>query len=159
MDTTELKKLAEAATQGPWVAAGPSFGSDKPQYLEEVLVDREGDEDDTYTVCQAPAGLQYESSHDMAFIAAAHPAAVLAMIAEIDRLKAELECARGDMSQAYRIMERDMKDAERYRYARSRSGMKAVGLLDEPVPEGVSHGHDLWIDSRMELEAASAKLS
>jgi hypothetical protein len=86
-DYSELKRLAESATAGLWVAAGPSFGSDSPQYMEEVLVDREGDEDDTYTVCQATTGLEKESSHDMEFIAAANPANVLALIAEIERLK------------------------------------------------------------------------
>lgn len=93
IDINELKDKAEAATPGPWIAAGPSFGSDKPQYLEEVLVDREGDEDDTYTVCQAPTGLRSQSSLDMAFIAAASPAAVLALIAENEKLKIIAECA------------------------------------------------------------------
>lgn len=94
-DYSELKKLAEAATPGPWISAGPSFGSDSPRYCEEVLVDREGDEDDTYTVCEAPAGLRSESTSDMVFIAAANPATVLALISEVDRLTADNTSLRG----------------------------------------------------------------
>ena len=86
-DLAELARLAEAATAGPWVAAGPSFGADSARYLEEVLVDREGDEDDTYTVCAAPAGLRDDpqTTADMAFIAAASPDAVLALIDQINK--------------------------------------------------------------------------
>lgn len=34
------------------------------------------------------------------------------------KLSAELECARGDLRQAMQIVERDQKDAERYRWLR-----------------------------------------
>ena len=81
------------------------------------------------------------------FMAAANPAAVLELIAELTRvvalnheqfgmalrknqevadLKAEnkrlaelLECSQGDMRQANKIMGRDMKDAERMRWLRT----------------------------------------
>lgn len=81
MNTTELKKLSEAATPGPWIAAGPSFGGEFPVYCEEVVVDREHDDDDGYGVCQAPTGLEEESTHDMSYIAAANPSAILNLLA------------------------------------------------------------------------------
>ncbi|MNP20131.1 hypothetical protein D3C76_1126920 [compost metagenome] len=50
----------------------------------------------------------------------------VAAVRDRDQLKAEnkrlselLECSQGDMRQADKIMERDMKDAERYRYIRA----------------------------------------
>ena len=83
IDTKELRRLAQDATPGPWIAAGPSFGESLPKYLNEVVVDREGDEDDGYSICNTPIGL--ELSSDMAFIAAANPAAITELL---DRLEA-----------------------------------------------------------------------
>ena len=85
IDTKELRRLAQAATPGPWIAAGPSFGESLPKYLNEVVIDREGDEDDGYSICTAPIGLNEECSDDMAFIAAANPAAISELL---DRLEA-----------------------------------------------------------------------
>lgn len=39
-------------------------------------------------------------------------------VAEINRLKAELECARGDLKTAMDIVERNQKDADRYQFLR-----------------------------------------
>jgi hypothetical protein len=86
----ELKRLAEAATPGPWIAAGPSFGADKPKYLNEVLVDRPNEDDDCLTVCVAISGLEDESTADMDFIAAASPATVRSLIDRIEQLEAAL---------------------------------------------------------------------
>lgn len=85
IDINELRRLAQAATPGPWSGCGPSFGESLPKYLNEVVVDREGDEDDGYSICNAPIGMDEEHSADMAFIAAANPAAVSELL---DRLEA-----------------------------------------------------------------------
>ena len=89
MNTTELKALAEKATPGPWIAAGPSFGAEHAVYYEDVVVDREGDEDDTFQVCQSPTGLEEQSSNDMEFIGAANPAAILTLIADLESAQDE----------------------------------------------------------------------
>ena len=94
VNTTELKKLAEAATPGPWIAAGPSLGSEFPVYCEEVVVDREHDDDDGYGICQAPTGLEKESTHDMSYIAAANPAAILELLERLAAVEQELEAER-----------------------------------------------------------------
>jgi len=76
-DYTELKRLAEAAPEGPWFgpeyAPGTSyvFDVDLGTLLEYQSIDSEKD-----------ACLRY--------VAAANPAAVLSLIAESDQLKAEL---------------------------------------------------------------------
>lgn len=92
IDTKNLRKLAEAATPGPWVACGPSFGDALPRYLNEVAVDLNGD-DDGMTVAEAVPGMEEESSADMAFIAAANPAVVLELLDRLDAAQAELDGA------------------------------------------------------------------
>ena len=93
IDTNELRRLTQAATPGPWIAAGPSFGESLPKHLNEVVVDREGDEDDGYSICNTPIGLDQECSDDMAFIAAANPLAIEELL---DRLEAA-EKSRDDL--------------------------------------------------------------
>ena len=80
LDLNELERLAEAATQGPWIACGPSFGAALPKYLNEVVVDNPDSEEDGIEICQSPTGLEKESSRDMEFIAAANPAVVLELV-------------------------------------------------------------------------------
>lgn len=70
----------------------------------------------------------------------------MALIAEVDRLAALLECAQGDMRQADKIMARDMKDAERYRWLR-RTGFRDV---DTDQWSGEDETMDAFIDSDME---------
>ena len=93
IDINKMRRLAQAATPGPWVAAGPSFGESLPKYLNEVAVDREGDEDDGYSICNAPIGLNEECSDDMAFIAEANPLTIEELL---DRLEAA-EKSRDDL--------------------------------------------------------------
>ena len=98
LNLNELERLAESATQGPWIACGPSFGTALPKYLNEVVVDNPDSEDDGIEICQPPTGLDEESSRDMEFIGAANPSVVL----ELVRRLREAE-----------------KDAERYRWLRA----------------------------------------
>ena len=93
IDINKLRRLAQAATPGPWIAAGPSFGESLPKYLNEVVVDREGDEDDGYSICNTPIGL--ELSSDMAFIAAANPATLTELLDRLEAAERERdECNR-----------------------------------------------------------------
>ncbi|MGY4663215.1 hypothetical protein ACVWZ9_004009 [Pseudomonas chlororaphis] len=80
-DYTELKRLAEAATPGPWDRGDGN----------EVSVSFEGDE--AYWMWESAGPAQLHGSGDQSvadadFIAAASPVAVLALIAEIETLKA-----------------------------------------------------------------------
>ena len=78
-DHSELKRLAEAATPGPWAYDGsyvcPARTEDGTTYVElwRSIAD-----------CHQPENTK--------FIAAANPAAVLALIAEIDQLKSDSLC-------------------------------------------------------------------
>ena len=74
MSIEELKMLAEAATPGPWSEsdgyAGVVAGK---QFIAQAYGDRRAD-----------------CINNAAYIAAANPAAVLELIAEIERLNAEI---------------------------------------------------------------------
>ena len=94
IDINKLRRLAQAATPGPWIAAGPSFGESLPKYLNEVVVDREGDEDDCYSICGASIGLDKEDSDDMAFIAAVNPSAISELLDRLEAVKKERDVLR-----------------------------------------------------------------
>ena len=81
IDLNELERLANAATPGPWIACGPSFGASSPKYLNDVVVDNpEDDENDGNQVCRPPVGLEDAVSADMEFIGAANPAIMLELV-------------------------------------------------------------------------------
>lgn len=81
---------ADGLTDGPWISAGPSFGGGFPVYCNEVVVDCDGDEDDTYTICVAPLGLDDQVTPDMDYIAAANPATIRPLLDELDASRAAL---------------------------------------------------------------------
>lgn len=91
IDLDELERLAKAATPGPWIACGPSFGEAAPKYLNEVVVDNpEDDENDGIEVCRAPVCLEDAVSADMEFIGTANPATVLELVRRL-RAAEEIE--------------------------------------------------------------------
>lgn len=93
-DYTELKRLAEAATAGPWSMCGEADGSQGFEIIQDiwnehgthtgkdVVVYEWSDESD-------PLGVIHRA--DAEFIAAANPVAVLALIAENERLRVDLK--------------------------------------------------------------------
>lgn len=127
----ELKRLAEAATPGPWIAAGPSFNGPLPVYCDDVCVDREGDEDDGYSICGAPVGLEESSTGDMEFIAAANPSAIKSLIAQLEAAHAELAAIRALEPVAFRISYPNEPDLG-FWFA---EGIGGQGCLTEPLYE------------------------
>ncbi|GEM_PF-6453696 len=79
-DHVELARLADAATKGPWQWVGDDLRSLSSSH--SVIVDGGYD------------GMWIPSDVDAAFIAAANPATVLALLAEIAALRSELDQAR-----------------------------------------------------------------
>lgn len=135
-DNTELKRLAEAATAGPWSMCGEADGSQGFEIIQDiwnehgthtgkdVVVYEWSDESD-------PLGVIHRA--DAEFIAAANPVAVLALIAdldearngmkhscairlkkEIERLKAELDCPFRLARHSKRLVEQLRAQAEQY---------------------------------------------
>ena len=84
-DHAELRRLAEAATPGPWEYQAP---------LKILAADR------TSIVLIALSHASYrEDEANSRLIAAANPKAILALLDEIDGLKAENEVLRGALKQ------------------------------------------------------------
>jgi len=79
MNTEELKRLAEAATPGPWAAAISS------NMVNRVCATFE-------TICETGKNID-----DALYIAAANPAAILTLIAEIDSLRDEINGLTGEL--------------------------------------------------------------
>lgn len=143
-DHSELKRLAEAATPGPWAYDGsyvcPARTEDGTTYVElwRSIAD-----------CHQPENTK--------FIAAANPAAVLALIAEVEGLRAQhgrdsaelrslcqaRDDARKDRDQLKAEVEALRKDAERYRW-----------LMSDAVNNGTLGIDGGWIDFGFKDEAA-----
>ncbi|HCI1946324.1 TPA: ead/Ea22-like family protein [Pseudomonas aeruginosa] len=84
-DHAELRRLAKAATPGPWEYQAP---------LKILAADR------TSIVLIALSHANYrEDEANSRLIAAANPKTILALLDEIDRLKAENEALREALSQ------------------------------------------------------------
>lgn len=79
----ELRRLAEAATYGPWIAAGPSYGGALPVYCNEVIVNNSDSDVDCTTICSTNL---CDATEDMEYIAALNPVAVLELLDFIDEL-------------------------------------------------------------------------
>ncbi|RUE98630.1 ead/Ea22-like family protein [Pseudomonas aeruginosa] len=88
MDTNKLKELAERATPGPWVVDAQQSGA---------IFNIESESGDLCIAMsqENPASTRLEMNEqrrvNAEFIAAANPQAILALLDEIDRLKAENE--------------------------------------------------------------------
>jgi len=96
VNITELEKLAKAAIPGPWIGAGPSFGGPRPVYIASVIVDREGDDDDCFDVCQAPTGERESSTDNLTYIAAANPQTILQLIELLKEMGEAISSALSD---------------------------------------------------------------
>lgn len=83
-DWNELKRLAEAATPGPWEASN-YFGKRFIANIEVIAMDADGQR---RVILQGNQNFMEEAVANVAFAAAANPAAILALIAENERLDA-----------------------------------------------------------------------
>lgn len=77
IDTTALREIAEAATPGPWEAEG-----------SQVLCES------WFLVAAVRDHSEIEYRADAAHIAAFHPGTALALLAEVDALRAQVERVR-----------------------------------------------------------------
>ena len=159
-DYTELKRLAEAATPTPWERGDGN----------EVMVSEEGDE--AYWSWEQAGPAQIHGSgeqpvRDADFIAAANPAAVLALIADLDE-------ARNGMkhSCAIRLKKRiELLETQRDQLiADNERPTKAVGLqvirrfvgdddqknIDELVAAGIQVDKELIVQLKAENERLAA---
>ncbi|WP_377647326.1 ead/Ea22-like family protein [Pseudomonas aeruginosa] len=90
-DHAELRRVAEAATPGPWscnrhraIVGGPTFEFTNGAAQQQIAM-----------ACWQSWMHEEELRNNAEFIAAANPKTILALLDEIDRLKAENEALRG----------------------------------------------------------------
>lgn len=108
IDKAKLKVLAEAATQGEWIAEGGDLFFREDGYTKHLMETSEGS--DIFNDAEHPANIS--------FIAAASPATVLALLAEVEGLhaqhgrdSAELRClcqARDDLKWELRRLQGEL---------------------------------------------------
>lgn len=158
IDKEQLKALALAATTGPWYQHGG---------IKQVL------NHDCETVCETYEG--EGDCPDAQFIAAANPATVLTLLAEIEGLHAQhardsgelrklcsaRDSARRQRDQLKAENEALRKDAERYRWVRdSAYGAETIDglriMFEAPMPEGAvatsAEKLDMAVDADMKQE-------
>lgn len=107
----KIAELAAQAVPGPWIAAGPSWGADKPIWLNSVVVDT--DDDSSEEVCRLRDVDDNMRDATCEFIAAAPEMAQLIadQQAEIARLR------RAAKSKKCRWTDGPWREAERFRLA------------------------------------------
>lgn len=97
-------------TPGPWIGAGPSYVDPLPKYINEIVADRE-DDDECKTICYMPVIDEDDETEANACLIAAAPD-LLEMLVEAhdiidaigqpetaevaDRMRATIAKARGD---------------------------------------------------------------
>ncbi|HHN2098504.1 TPA: ead/Ea22-like family protein [Pseudomonas aeruginosa] len=91
-DHAELRRLAEAATPGPWTLYVPE-DYQGPEELPGYGVECAEGRAIVWGALEPETGCQFD--RDAEFIAAANPKTVLALLDEIDGLKAEKDALRG----------------------------------------------------------------
>ena len=112
----ELRRLAEAATPGPWYLDGPWwYGDDDSAYCISTAEDA-----GRIAVTIAPPGYMLGGEREVRdanarFIAAANPAAVLALLDDADALRAELAHMREARDNARAEVKRLTAQVERVR--------------------------------------------
>ena len=86
IDIKAIREAAEAATPGPWIEAGPSYGEPKPRFFDSVVTEQDEDGDWLDICCSTSDN----TDADMTHIATANPATVLALCDEVERLRTAL---------------------------------------------------------------------
>jgi hypothetical protein len=103
-----LRELAQAATPGPWYHHNPDDALYMNAfYISESPVEHEPEEEEFHKACIALTLYQIgriggnrlvthpQYAENTAYIAAADPSTILALLAELDRLRSGLERQRG----------------------------------------------------------------
>lgn len=134
-----LRKLAEAATPGPWVEDIESIGQDC-------------NHGQSYYCCgpyhQRGPEAEARSRSDAAYIAAANPTAILALLAELSALRAEVEALRAD----FETYEKTLTQISQWLSVQNAGVEKK--LLPTPTQRGMLAMHT---QIREVLDAARAK--
>lgn len=105
-DHAELRRLAKAATPGPWTLYVPE-DYQGPEELPGYGVECAEGRAIVWGALEPETGCQFD--RDAEFIAAANPNTILALLDEIDQLKAE-NCAHKDTQKHCELLEQYLKE-------------------------------------------------
>ncbi|MBW6333102.1 hypothetical protein KZ851_03045 [Pseudomonas aeruginosa] len=109
-DHAELRRLAKAATPGPWTLYVPE-DYQGPEELPGYGVECAEGRAIVWGALEPETGCQFD--RDAEFIAAANPQAILGLIAEVDLLSARLKaenCAHKDTQKHCELLEQYLKE-------------------------------------------------
>lgn len=126
MDTNKLKELAERATPGPWVVDAQQSGA---------IFNIESESGDLCIAMsqENPASTRLEMNEqrrvNAEFIAAANPQAILGLIAEVERLRADTSSMRGSLNAYSKSTKKLVKDGTRAAKERDRLKAENEALL------------------------------
>jgi len=154
IDTIRLKKLAEAATPGPWCW---DKGEDPRPHTYGIATDA----DPECMVVNQDFGI--ELKEDAYFIAAASPATILALLEEISRIETESAYVMAGFRSRAEIIDQLKADNEVLRSAAMAARefimheAEVHGLLDDKGQ--ISHRHPRRQQAIARIEAALAKES
>ena len=152
-DWEELKKLAEAATPGPWehlshsaeeAVYTPGRGSSA---ISVDYVTQEGVREkyrDEVEAAKAEFGSKEMAQADAAFIAAFNPETILELIAEVERSKGDLERLRPQLDRAEELGEKLAVEFDQLKAERDRMA-EALGPMLE-MYESCDAGDPSWPD-------------
>lgn len=145
----ELRRLAEAATQGKWVTDGDSVNQHDNVIGHYVAHEKGGRIAEAFANCMVRTDAKCRAN--ASFIAAANPAAVLSLLDENEQLRAEAEPLR--------------KDAGRYRWMRDvaprllvKSPLIAMCNSDGSVIQR-DHGSEMLLSGESADEAVDAVMA
>lgn len=153
IDTAELRKLAEAAPEGPWF--GPEYAPGT-SYVFDV---------DLGSLLHYES-IETEQDACLRYVAAANPAVVLALLAEIDGLTAQhgrdstelrrlcqaRDDARRERDQLKADNEALRKDAERYQWLIRRISKSQYYFLGAQLTSNTVEGVGAAVDAAMAKE-------
>ena len=94
-DLKKLREVAEKATPGPWIEAGPSFGAPIPRYTDEIVTVDEDEDGDVVSICEMPFAHHDEQNEaNAAFIATSNPQTILALLDAYEAIARDAEMYR-----------------------------------------------------------------
>ncbi|MGI0560472.1 ead/Ea22-like family protein [Pseudomonas aeruginosa] len=125
-DHAELRRLAKAATPGPWTLYVPE-DYQGPEELPGYGVECAEGRAIVWGALEPETGCQFD--RDAEFIAAANPQAILRLIEEVEKLRADTSSMRGSLKANSKCTKKLIKDGARAAKERDRLRAENEALL------------------------------
>lgn len=146
-----LERLAKGATQGPW-RVGKSLPMESLQPYDVVATLEDGA---PYVVLAGNINFPEDARANAAFVAAANPEMVLALLAENERFLARIKELTEQSNELYGKLKASEQDSTQLRASLDRADTQIKTLLSDPgsYQSGYNRGrHDMYNQRLAELE-------